>query len=411
MSQETESPSQRPPEAAAPLAAPHVTPAAALGYRHTSRTRLLLFANSVAIGGMEEHIVLLARHLNREQFEVFAITPDWEATKPFSASLRAAADHLVEITPDRRYGQWKQLREMLRMWKQIRRWRIEVMHMHSTTYRGQMVALLVARLAGVKRIYVTEHLAPDAPLPLLERLLRDLFSLMLDGVVCVSQKNYRARGTYLFTPHAHTLVVENGVDPNDFPPISESVLADLRQEYRLPTDAQVIGTVVRFEPEKGLDDLLAAFPAIRAACPRAYLLLVGDGSLRQQLEQQAQALGVAEYVRFTGFQRNPRPFLGLMDAFVLPVPVGSMSIGLLEAMAMGRAVVITFGGKGEAVVHGESGFCAEPRNPASIAQYVIEILTRPELQAKFRHAARARVEDAFSAQRVAKVLGELYLRD
>ncbi|WP_161569305.1 glycosyltransferase [Candidatus Oscillochloris fontis] len=358
---------------------------------------------------MEEHIVLLARHLSREQFEVFAITPDWEATKPFTASLQAAADHVTEITPDRRYGIWRQLREVLRMWVQIRRWRIEVMHMHSTTYRGQMVALLVARLAGVKRIYVTEHLAPDAPLPLVGRLIRDLFSKMLDGVVCVSQKNYRARSTYLFTPHARTLVVENGVDPNDFPPIPQPVLDTLRQEYCLPADAQVIGTVVRFEPEKGLDDLLAAFPAIRAACPRAYLLMVGDGSLRQHLEQQAQALGVAEYVRFTGFQRNPRPFLGLMDAFVLPVPVGSMSIGLLEAMAMGRAVVITFGGKGEAVVHGESGFCAEPHNPASIAQYVIEILSRPELQAQFHRAARERVEDVFSAQRVAKVLGELYV--
>lgn len=375
------------------------------------QTRLLLFANSIAIGGMEEHIILLARHLNRKQFEVFAMCPDWEATKAFTQSLSVAADHVVEITPDRRYGRWKQIIETIRMFRQLRKWRIEVMHMHSTTYRGQMVSFIVARLAGVKRIFVTEHLAPDAPLPFIQRIMRDIFSLSVNGVVCVSQKNYRARASYLYTPHARTTVVENGVDVDDFPSISADVLNSLRIEYNLPADAQVIGTVVRFEPEKGLDDLIAAFPAIRAACPRAHLLMVGDGSLRQDLEQQARDLGVAEYVRFAGFQRNPRPFLGLMDAFVLPVPVGSMSIGLLEAMAMGRAVVITFGGKGEAVIHGESGFCAEPRNPASIANFVTQILQNPELQQQFSTAARERVEQAFSAQRVARVLGELYLKD
>jgi glycosyltransferase involved in cell wall biosynthesis len=139
--------------------------------------------------------------------------------------------------------------------------------------------------------------------------------------------------------------------------------------------------------------------------------MVGDGSLRQALAQQARDLGVAEYVRFTGFQRNPKPFLGLMDVFVLPVPVGSMSIGLLEAMAMRRAVVITFGGKGEAVIHGESGFCAEPRDPVSIAHHVTQILQNPEMQHRFGEAARRRVEEEFSAQRVARVLGDLYQKD
>lgn len=373
-----------------------------------SRIRILLFVNSIAIGGMEEHVVLLARHLNRDAFEVFAISPDWPATKGFNQALAAAADHVVEITPDRRYGRWRQLIESVRMFRYLRTWRIEAMHMHSTTYRGQFVSFLIARLAGVKQIYVTEHLAPDAPLRLKERLLRDIFSLSVNGVVCVSEKNYRARANYLYTPHARTTVVENGVDVDDFPPIPSDVLDTLRREYQLPDEAQIIGTVVRFEPEKGLNDLIAAFPAIRAACPRAYLLMVGDGSLRQELEQQARDLGVIEYVRFTGFQRNPRPFLGLMDVFVLPVPVGSMSIGLLEAMAMGCPPVITFGGKGEAVIHGENGFCAEPRNPASIAQWVTTILQDPELQQRFRHAARERVEQAFSAQRVARVLGELY---
>jgi glycosyltransferase involved in cell wall biosynthesis len=269
---------------------------------------------------------------------------------------------------------------------------------------------LAARLAGVRHVYVTEHLAPDQQLPRAERWRRDMFSRMISGIVCVSQKNFQARSTYLYTPPERTIVVNNGVDLDDFPPIPEQTLAQLRTRCQLPGDAQIVGTAVRFEPEKGLNYLIEAMPQIKAACPKAYFLMVGDGSLRDELAAQVAQLGMTDCVRFVGFQSDPRPYLGLMDAFVLPVPVGSMSIGLLEAMAMQRAVVITFGGKGEAVIHGESGFCAEPRNAASIAEFVIQILQKPELKNALGNAARQRVEAEFSAQQVARSLSALYAR-
>jgi glycosyltransferase involved in cell wall biosynthesis len=136
--------------------------------------------------------------------------------------------------------------------------------------------------------------------------------------------------------------------------------------------------------------------------------MVGDGSIRQELEMQVHKLGLTDSVSFVGFQSDPRPYLGLIDAFVLPVPVGSMSIGLLEAMAMRCAVIITFGGKGEAVIHGQSGFCAEPRNPASIAQYVIQLLQDERLRKQMGEAAYQRIANTFSAQQVARSLERLY---
>jgi len=374
------------------------------------KTRILLFTNSVAIGGMEEHIELLARHLDRKRFEVFAICPDWAPTLAFTRSLQAVTDHLAEITPDRRYTLWGFIKENYVMVQQLRRWKIDVMHMHSTTYRGQHSAFIAARIAGVKRIYITEHLAPDTKLPFKERLMRNLFSRLVDGIVCVSEKNYQARKNYIYTPCDRTIVVNNGVDVNDFTLPPSKIQHALREQHNLPTDAQIVGTVVRLEPGKGLDDLIAALPTIRQKCPNAYLLIVGDGSLRATLEQQVDTLGMREYVRFTGFQSDPRPYLGIIDTFVLPVPVGSMSIGLLEAMAMRKAVVITFGGKGEAVIHGQTGLCAEPRNPTALADAIISILQSDTLRLKLGNAARQHVEDHFSAATTARKLEKLYSR-
>lgn len=374
----------------------------------TIKKRVLLFTNSVAVGGMEEHVELLARHLDRARFEVFSICPEWEATEPFYQSLARESDQIAKVTPDRRHGLLDLPGECLRLFHLLRTWRIDVMHMHSTTYRGQVGALLAARMAGVKRIYVTEHLAPDSALPWAERMVRAAVSHAVDGIVCVSEKNYQARAERIYTPAERTLVVNNGVDLDDFPPIAAATLAELRARHQIPEGALVLGTVVRFEPEKGLSYLIDALPAIKAACPNAYLLMVGDGSLREALQAQVAQLGLADSVGFVGFQRDPRPYLGLIDVFVLPVPVGSMSIGLLEAMAMRRAVVITFGGEGEAVIHGVSGFCAEPRKPDSIAEYVIRLLQDAALRKSMGEAAYQRIADTFSAQQVARTLGTLY---
>jgi glycosyltransferase involved in cell wall biosynthesis len=359
---------------------------------------------------MEEHVELLAKHLDRSRFQVFSACPKWDAIEPFAESLRAVSDHFAYLTPDSRYGKAKLASETLAMTAQLRRWGIQVVHMHSTSYRGQYYALLAAKAAGVHAIYVTEHLAPDQLLSLAERTKRDAFTHLVDGIVCVSRKNFIARSTYLDTPPERTTIVNNGVDLDDFGEIPEATLNELRARIDLPAGTPVVGTVVRFEPEKGLEYLMDAMPAIRGAVPEVRLLMVGDGSLRSELEAHATRLGFADRVRFVGFQKDPRPYLALMDAFVLPVPVGSMSIGLLEAMAMGRVPVITFGGEGEAVVHGECGYCPEPRNPAAIAKFVIPILNDPELKQRLSRAARQRIEEHFSAAGVARALEKLYAK-
>ena len=144
-----------------------------------------------------------------------------------------------------------------------------------------------------------------------------------------------------------------------------------------------MGSAIRLEPGKGVGDLVATFAIVSAAYPSAVLMIVGDGTSRPTLETQATEHGIADHVRFLGFKPDPRPYILNMDVFVLPVPFGSASIGLLEAMAMRRPCVITFGGEGEAVVPGENGFWAEPRTPSSIAEHVGTLLADDEMRQRF----------------------------
>ena len=152
-------------------------------------------------------------------------------------------------------------------------------------------------------------------------------------------------------------------------------------------------------------------PQVLKEVPEARLLLVGDGPLRDALERQVRALDIQDRVVFAGFQSDPRPYLSLIDAFVLPVPFGSASIGLLEAMAMRRAVIITFGGPGEAVEDGISGLWAPPRNPAGLAQAILRVLTQPDFAHELGDHARQRIEERFSSKTLARELLALYQRE
>ena len=373
--------------------------------------RVLLMTNSVAIGGMEKHVEMLARDLQRDAADVYAICPQWEEIAPWAATLThcvGGPGHFAQINPDRRYGWLTLAKETLRLWRQLRRWRIQVMHLHLTTYEGGIWALLAARLAGVRAIFCTEHLAPEHALPRMRKLRRDFITGSFNGIVCVSLKNRLAREQHLYTPLNKTTVVNNGVDLSNFTPTPASEIASLRKQLGIPPNARVVGTAVRFVEEKGLPYLLDAMPRVIAAAPDAYLLLVGDGPLRGELEQQATTLGYRDRVIFAGFQPDPRPYLSLMNAFVLPVPFGSASIGLLEAMAMHRAVIITFGGEGEAVIDGETGLCPPPRNPEALAEAILRVILHPDFEHQLGISARQRIEQSYSSRSVATQLLALY---
>jgi glycosyltransferase involved in cell wall biosynthesis len=374
------------------------------------RLRVLLATNSVALGGMEKHVELLARDLDRSAAEVFAITPQWSATAPWSARMKQLADESAEITPDRRYGWLREWREALRFARQLREWRIDVVHLHLTTYEGGIWALLGARLAGVRAFVCTEHLAPEHTVLWSQRELRMLFTRGLDALICVSGYNRRAREAHLYTPAEKTHVVNNGIDAQALHCPTADEVGAVRVQLGIPAGVPVVGSAVRLVAEKGLEYLLEAMPRVLAEVPETRLLLVGDGDLRGALERLTETLGIRESVVFAGFQADPNPYIRMMDAFVLPVPFGSASIGLLEAMALERAAIITFGDKGEAVIDGETGLWAPPRNPAALAEAILRVVCDPAFRDRLGMNARRHILECYSSQRVASDLLALYER-
>jgi PEP-CTERM/exosortase A-associated glycosyltransferase len=179
---------------------------------------------------------------------------------------------------------------------------------------------------------------------------------------------------------AKIVVSPNGVDLDLFgrpPPRDAALAADLGLD-----GAEVIGFIGSFYPYEGLDDLIAAMPALVAARPAATLLLVGGGPAEAALRAQAAASPVAERIRFCG--RVPHDaverYYGLVDVLAYPrkrLRLTDLVTPLkpLEAMAQGRLVAASdVGGHRELIRDGNTGTLFAADDPAAIARSLAALL-------------------------------------
>jgi glycosyltransferase involved in cell wall biosynthesis len=172
-----------------------------------------------------------------------------------------------------------------------------------------------------------------------------------------------------------------------------------------PEDGQpVIGYVGRIDPHKGVLDLIAALPVLRAQVPEARLAIVGDDPWGAFPDYQAQVRACQDAVHVAWHDNAP----GLMrhlDVLVAPSYQEPFGTVIGEAMAVGTPVVATrVGGLAEVVEDGVSGVLVEPGDPEALAGAIVEVLRRRASMAEeARRAARRFAADAY-ADRVAALI-------
>ena len=173
---------------------------------------------------------------------------------------------------------------------------------------------------------------------------------------------------------------------------------------RLAEPAPIVVYTGRLDEVKGIRCLLQAWPLVRARYETATLIVVGDGSLRQVVDEHASAGVVA-----TGRVADVKPYLEAADAFVLPSRSEASSIALLEAMAVGLPVVATgVGGTLDLIADGDNGLLVAPEDPGALARGLLRLLDEPGRRRAMGEAARRAVLDSHRVETRVERLVELY---
>ncbi len=137
------------------------------------------------------------------------------------------------------------------------------------------------------------------------------------------------------------------------------------------------------------------------------MLILGRGTDEVQLKEQCVRLGVAEKARFVGYQKNVDAWRELFDVFALPSLSESHSIGLLEAMRAGKAIVsTTIGGNPESVQHDQHALLVPPADPAALEQALNRLADDTGLRARLGQGARERFEQEFTEKRTLEKTAE-----
>lgn len=289
-------------------------------------------------------------------------------------------DHLrMHVLPSSRLESFRALRRILAAERPV------TVNVHYPT-AGSLVFVALRRIFGFRLVLSLHGSDLRLPRKASTRALPVLFRAA-DAITVVS-KEMRDQAVARFgAPPDRIHLIRNGIDATFWTPAPRSVRK---------RDVVVFIAVGRLAPVKGIDLLLTAFAPIAADHPAASLVLVGHGPDRPALERQAERLGVADRVVFTGHLDHAalRAQLWAADVFVLPSRSEGFPVALLEAMGTGRGFVAASVGGVEEIAIPESGICVPPEDPEALSAAMRQMLAEGR-SAECGAAARRRAE-AFS---------------
>ena len=329
-----------------------------------------------AAGGALRHLVQIAEHLDKDEFDLtLAVSPDRMARPERDIEQLRGLGARVELVPMRRrpapVADLLAYRHLARL---IREGRFDVVHAHSS--KAGFLGRLAARQTGVPRTFYTPHAFAfqcGGGAGWLYRQLERAAARFGGTIVAVSESEKELAVRHGIAPADRIRVIRNAIPPPPEPTPDERAAA--RAALGLPSDALVVGTVGRLERQKGCVDLLRAAEHVVREQSDARLVLIGPGTLEGPLTELAKMLRISDQVTLTGHCDDPAGLYAAMDLYVQPSLWEGLPYAVLDAMGRGLPVVATdVPGNTDLVKDRATGLLVPPGEPANLADAIIGLL-------------------------------------
>ncbi len=353
--------------------------------------RVAHIISGLRIGGAERQVVNLLNAMQCDQQTLITIgAPSGEET--FDDKLHGSVELLAVPVRRRRL-----LRSILRLQRELRRRRINVVHTHM--YESNLFGSIAAALARIPVVVTSEHGENPWKGPFQRWLERNVISAIADVRLCVSPRILECRRKI------------DGVSPDKLQLMVNGTELPERIDDPRAVDVVTVGAVGRMIPAKDYPLLIKATASLIERGCRLNLCIVGDGPCRPELESLVQRLGVGDSVRFPGMVTNVNEWYRRFDVFVVSSKREGLPMVLLEAMAHGIPVVSTDAGACSEVVNdGDGGLVVPTGDRVALAAAIETLIRDQDKRVRMGNNARRRVEDNYSVVSVARRHLELYGR-
>lgn len=367
--------------------------------------RLMLVSTNMGMGGgAEEQVVRLAYAFDDRGWAVRIVS--LVPPSPMPADFQGRGIPLSDLgmrpsVPDPR--------GVVRLAREVSAFRPDVVHAHMV--HANLLARAVRLVRPFPVLVCTHHSQTMAGVHRDRTRLFELAHRLTDPLADASTAISRSAAEYYVgrraVPASKMRVVPNGIDAGRY---AHDPAARVRLRAELDLEGRFVWLAVgRLERPKGYPVLLRALASLGDG--GRVLLVCGQGTLRQALEDQADGLGLADRVRFLGLRSDVPALMSAADGFALSSEVEGLPLVLLQAGAAGLPVVATnVGGNAEVVSDGQSGLIVPPDDPAAFARAMARVEAMPARdRAAMGAAGLARIVDRFDFEHVADEWEGLYL--
>jgi len=213
-------------------------------------------------------------------------------------------------------------------------------------------------------------------------------------------------------------VIPNGANVDLFRPINDSAaINDLRPHYGISEKDYLITFVGNFEPHHGIEYLIRSAPLVLNTFPNTKFLIVGDGTIRKELINLAERIGLSAEIIFADrvpYEMVPL-YINMADVCVAPFTsarnerTGLSPLKIYEYLACGKPVVASdIKGVGDLLRSSNSGIAVAPEDPVELANAIIKLLKDKELREKMGKNGREVVVNNYSWEHTAKKTIEVF---
>lgn len=309
--------------------------------------------------------------------------------------------YIINTTHPFDISEFKQISEL------IKEEQIQLIHAHGSRAASNVAP--IAKVLKIPLIYTVHgwsfHQDQNLLIKYLRALSEKLICSMSNQVICVSESN-RLTGVKTFNL-SNAITIENGINLEKFNPNRK--FNDIRQEFEFNNDDFIIGFIGRITAQKDPLNFVKSIEITHSKYPKVKGLFIGEGDLKDKAIEYIQEKNLGECIYVTDFRNDVPDLLNAIDVFCLPSLWEGLSIGLLEAMAMAKALVVTpTDGTKEIIINKENGIITSFNDPKDLSNAYCIYYLNPDLKTEYGNNAKKMIEQRFNSQRVSEQVFEIY---
>lgn len=350
------------------------------------KIKILFTIGNLDIGGAEKLIINQVKNIDKNKFEPYLCT-----LFPYGQNNYAKVFAELQGIPYQKFGfkgPWD-ISSWIKIYSFLQKEKFDILCCH--LFESNFIIRLMNIFVGSKPVFIFEHnvyfkkqwwkiLADRLFAPKTTKIFVDSHAILN----FTSDQEKISKNKFAILPYPIELSDQRKFD-----------LVKIKEDFGLPANSFVIGSVGRFVEQKGQTYLIQAAAKVLEKINRSdvYFLLVGYGKMELDLRMLVDDLKINSKLLISP-AKDIKEILPILDIFVISSLWEGQPIAMLEAMAANCPVVATsVGGIPEILVHGKDGLLAEPKDPDSLAKQIIKLLEDEELRKNVSLSARGKVED------------------